>query len=174
MPQTLEERTDTLAADPERNDFMRMVDDHGSALLAMLRRLCGNVHDAEDVFQETAVRVWRAFANRPFLRSPRAWLMTIAYRAFVDQSGRRSRAKPLDEVVDTRHAAPESQAERSDESRRLHEAIATLPDDLRQVLALHYTGGLTLRQTATALDIAEGTVKSRLNAALAKLRSVLQ
>jgi RNA polymerase sigma-70 factor (ECF subfamily) len=174
MLQILEERTDTLAADPEKSEFMRMVDDHGGALLAMLRRLCGNVHDAEDVFQETAVRVWRAFANRPFLRSPRAWLMTIAYRAFVDYSCRRPRAKPLDEVVDTRHAGPESQAERSDESRRVQEAIATLSDDLRQVLALHYTGGLTLRQTAMALDVAEGTVKSRLNAALAKLRSVLQ
>ena len=45
---------------------------------------------------------------------------------------------------------------------------------LRQVVILHYTGGLTLRETAEALACSEGTVKSRLNAAITKLRSMLE
>ena len=53
-------------------------------------------------------------------------------------------------------------------------AIAGLPDLIREVVVLHYTAGLTLSQTAAAMEISEGTVKSRLNAALNKLRSVLE
>ncbi len=56
--------------------------------------------------------------------------------------------------------------------------MSELPDDIRQVVILHYTAGLTLRETAAAMDISLGTVKSRLNAALNsclnKLRSLLE
>ena len=48
-----------------------------------------------------------------------------------------------------------------------------LSENLRQVVVLHYTGGLTLLETAEALGISPGTVKSRLSAALTKLRSIL-
>ena len=55
-----------------QREFLALLDAHGGVLMGMLRRLCGNHHEAEDVFQETAVRVWRSFASRPTLRSPRA------------------------------------------------------------------------------------------------------
>jgi RNA polymerase sigma-70 factor (ECF subfamily) len=53
-------------------------------------------------------------------------------------------------------------------------AIAQLDEPIRQVVILHYIGGLSLRQTAESMGIAKGTVKSRLNAALTKLRSALE
>ena len=52
--------------------------------------------------------------------------------------------------------------------------IAELPDTLRDVVVLHYTGGLTLRQIASAVGIPVGTVKSRLNLALQHLRKKLR
>jgi RNA polymerase sigma-70 factor, ECF subfamily len=162
------------AMNTDRHRFVALLDAHGGALLAMLRRLCRNPADADDVYQDTAVRVWRHFANRPRLRSPRAWLMTIAYRAFVDHHERRKRFEPLIEPADTRGGAPESQAEQSEWSQRLAAAVETLPPPVRQVVALHYTGGLSLRQTATAMGLSLGTVKSRLNTALQTLRSDLQ
>jgi RNA polymerase sigma-70 factor, ECF subfamily len=55
----------------------------------MLRRLCGNGHDAEDLFQEVALRVWKHLGDRPRLRDDRAWLMRIAYRAYLDHQARR-------------------------------------------------------------------------------------
>jgi RNA polymerase sigma-70 factor (ECF subfamily) len=163
----------------EQRDFLALVDDHGATLLAMLRRLCGNASDADDVFQETALRVWRNFGTRPLLRNPRGWLMTIGYRAFLDHRERRHRHDPLVDPVDHRSQPPEAQAERSEWSERLNVAVGELPADIRQVIILHYTGGLTLRETAAALGISLGTVKSRLNAALNKLalnklRSVLE
>src|SRR5438094_149546 len=49
-----------LVGDPWHDrQFLALLDDHGAIVLALLRRLCRNQHDAEDAFQETAVRVWR-------------------------------------------------------------------------------------------------------------------
>jgi DNA-directed RNA polymerase specialized sigma24 family protein len=70
--------------------------------MALLRRLCRNQHDAEDAFQQTALRVWRSFASRPWLRNPRAWLMRIAYRTFLDQQSKRTQHEWLQDITDDR------------------------------------------------------------------------
>jgi RNA polymerase sigma-70 factor (ECF subfamily) len=157
-----------------QREFLGLLDTHGPTLMAMLRRLCGNAPEAEDVFQETAMRVWRGFAGLPRLRNPRAWVLTIGYRAFVDSRKGRERHDGLEDPVDERQGMPPTLAERSEECDRVQAAIAGLPDPSREVVVLHYVGGLTLRQTAAVMGISSGTVKSRLNATLNKLRSVLE
>jgi RNA polymerase sigma-70 factor, ECF subfamily len=157
-----------------QQEFLELFEHHGAALMGMLRRLCGNHHQAEDVFQDTAVRIWRSFSSRPRLRNPKAWIMTIGYRAFLDARGRRRPLEALPDVVDDRSESPRQMAEQAETCDRLQSVIADLPEPLREVVVLHYVGGLTLSQTAAAMQISQGTVKSRLNAALTKLRSVLQ
>jgi RNA polymerase sigma-70 factor, ECF subfamily len=157
-----------------QQEFLELLEHHGAALMGMLRRLCGNHHQAEDVFQDTAVRVWRSFSSRPRLRNPKAWIMTIGYRAFLDARGSRRPLAALPDVVDDRSESPRHLAEQAEACDRLQSVIAGLPEPLREVVVLHYVGGLTISQTATAMQISQGTVKSRLNAALTKLRSVLE
>src|SRR5262249_49183967 len=149
-------------------------DQHGATVLGMLRRLCGNRHDADDVFQEVATRAWLNLKSQPRLRNPRAWLLTIAYRQFLDH---RARVRVHVPVLD--HDAPEPDwpavdpariAERSEEARILDEAVHRLPELLRSVVVLHYTGGLSLRETAQVIGVSAGTAKSRLNSALTQLR----
>jgi len=168
------ERVEPVAVSPLREEFLAMVDAHGGAVMGVLKRLCRNSHDAEDVFQDTAVRVWRNFANRPRLRNPKAWLIKIAYRAFLDLHAKRRVHEPFIESEDAHSQDPLKQTERADDLRQMHGAVAGLPESMREVIVLHYTGGLTLRQTADVLGISTGTVKSRLNTGLAKLRSVLE
>lgn len=153
---------------------MALVDEHGAALRGLVRRLCGNPHDADDVFQETAVRVWRNFASCPHLTNPRGWLLTIGYRTFLDTRGRRDRFETLADPGDPRENSPADQAARAETKDRVHAAVGGLPDTIREVVVLHYTGGLTIGETAAAMNLSEGTVKSRLNAALIKLRSALE
>ena len=160
--------------DARQREFLEMLDLHGATLTAMLRRLCGNCHDAEDVFQETAARVRRSFSTRPRLRNPEAWVMTIGYRTFLNARDRHPRHADLSDLTDDRHGSPGQMAERSEERDRVQAAIAGLPEPIREVVVLHYVGGLTLGQTAAAMELSPGTVKSRLNAALNKLRSVLE
>jgi RNA polymerase sigma-70 factor, ECF subfamily len=160
--------------DAERQVFLELVDRHGATVLAMLRRLCGNVHDADDVFQEVAARVWRNLGSRPRLRSPRAWLLTVAYRQFLDHRARWPVHASLSDCDppgrDGSAIDPAMLAERSDEGRILDEAVDELPEVLRSVIVAHYTGGLSLRETAEVLGISAGTVKSRLNSGLEHLR----
>jgi RNA polymerase sigma-70 factor (ECF subfamily) len=157
-----------------QREFMEMLEAHGPALMAMLRRLCGGRHDAEDVFQDTAVRIWRGFSGRPRIRNPRGWIMTIGYRAFLDARERKRGHEDLQDPADPRSAEPDGNAEHSEACDNVQAAIAKLSDPIREVVVCHYLGGLTLSQTAAAMKLSQGTVKSRLNAALSKLRSVLE
>jgi RNA polymerase sigma-70 factor, ECF subfamily len=163
-----------MAAD--RETFLMLVDRHGAVAMGMLLRLCGHRHDAEDVFQDVAVRVWKHLGERPPLRDARAWLLTITYRAYLDHQARRPPAHvPLfdDDEVLARAGTdrdPVATAERAERARLVNEAVAGLSPPLREVVVLHYTGGLSLRQVAEATGVSVGTVKSRLNAGLEQLR----
>lgn len=159
----------------DRETFLALVDRHGARALGMLRRLCRNAHDAEDIFQDVAVRVWKHLGERTRLRDDRAWLMTIAYRAYLDHQSQRPPAHvPLfnDEAIG--HAGPDRDpvaiAERTERAQQVNDAVAGLSPLLREVVVLHYTGGLSLRQVAAATGASVGTVKSRLNAGLEQLR----
>lgn len=163
-----------MASNTQTAQFASLVDEYGAALLAFLRRMCGNPHDADDAFQETAVRVWRSFAQRPSLRNERAWLMTIAYRAFLDQRSRRHTTEALREPADDRAASPVETADRAEQASQLASEVSGLPEAMREIVVLHYSGGLTLKETARVVGVSLGTVKSRLNAALKQLRSVLE
>jgi RNA polymerase sigma-70 factor, ECF subfamily len=160
----------------DRQEFVALFDAHGAALLATLRRLCGNNHDADDLFQETAVRVWRKFGSRPWLRSPRGWLVTIAYRTFLDSRNRVRRwaTDQPDDFIDYRIASPEKQLEQAEACTQLNKRIDELPPDIRQVVTLHYMGGLTIRQTAAAMGTSLAITKNRLHLALKQLRSALE
>lgn len=175
--------TETLLPDSgARRWFVDLVDAHGAAVLAVLHRLCRHAHDAEDVFQETAVRVWR-FRESQQPVNVRAWLMTVAYRAFLDHRTRQERQSPRlpkcfvtseDDVTDTRVHPPPIVAEQNETIERMNAAVSLLPDAVRDVVALHYSGGLSLSETALAMGLSPGTVKSRLSTALKQLRSHLE
>ena len=172
----MKQRNETGPKGRDRQEYIALLDAHGGAVLATLRRLCGNHHDADDLFQETAVRVWRTFESRPWLRSPRAWLITIAYRTFLDDRKRvrHSGSASQVEVVDYRAESPTGGLEHAETCNELNQQIDKLAPDIRQVITLHYMGGLTIRQTAAAMETSVAITKNRLHAALKQLRSALK
>jgi RNA polymerase sigma factor (sigma-70 family) len=163
-----------MADSRQASEWAELADAHGAAVWALLRRLCRHEQDAEDAFQETAVRAWRNWSPHA-VASPRAWLMTIAYRVFLDQKAR-EKARPsetLVEAVDFRAAGPAAATVLREEASRAAAAVETLNDEVREVIVLHYAGGLSLREVAAAMGIKSGTVKSRLAAGLGQLRKAL-
>ena len=160
----------------DRDSFLALLDRHGAVALGMLRRLCGNSHDAEDVFQDVAARVWKHLGERPRIRDDRAWLLTIAHRAYLDHSARRPPAhaplfeddEALGHVGNARD--PVAVVEQVEIAMRVTDAVSGLSPLLREVVVMHYTGGLSLREVAKATGVSVGTVKSRLNAGLEQLR----
>jgi RNA polymerase sigma-70 factor (ECF subfamily) len=135
-------------------------------LLRYFRRLGADAHAAEDHAQETLLRVYR---YRHAYRARGRWsafLFTVARRVFLD-ARRRRRPSPVGAVEDRTQEDPR---EGHDERLDLAQAVRALPDHLRGVVEIAGVRGLSYARTADLLGIPVGTVKSRMHAAMARLR----
>jgi RNA polymerase sigma-70 factor (ECF subfamily) len=126
------------------------------------------------VLHDVFLEVWRAAADYDEARgSVRAWLIMRMRSRSLDRrkAAGFARVVSLDERGDTTRSNddPSSQPDR-DTVRR---ALADLPPEQRQVLELGYFEGLSSTEIATRIEAPVGTVKSRVAAALGKLRAVL-
>jgi RNA polymerase sigma factor (sigma-70 family) len=139
--------------------------------------ITGSGPDAEDAVQEGFVKAYRALATFREGAEPRPWLMRIVAneaRNRVRSSGRRQQLElRLAEGYRPGDAAPspEAAAVAAEERRRLLSLVNSLSDDDRLVIASRYLLELSGEETAAALGVPEGTVKSRLSRALARLRT---
>lgn len=133
--------------------------------------------DAADVVQDALVDAWRALAR---LRDPNAfepWLRSIVVnrcRNHLRSKGRRVRTIQLDAAASIPGEVAGSVRLTADQHDRLDRAFHRLSPDQRAVLALRFTLDLPVRDVALTLGVPEGTVKSRLNAAITRLRSALK
>lgn len=146
-------------------------------IYAFLRRLCGSDADAEDLTQQTFVRVQRALPSFAGRSSASSWVHGIAYHVFQDW--RRAR-RPLGMQPDDWWAecvgsgsSPDETASAHDLAQHLYRSVDSLDPDLRDAVHLHYYQGLTLDETAQAMNIATSTVKYRLRRALEVLQRAL-
>lgn len=139
--------------------------------------VAGSAADAEDATQEGFVKAFRALDRFRIGADLRPWLLRIVAneaRNRVRASGRRHQLElRLTEGFRPGDAAPspEAVAVASDERRRLLELINSLSEEDRKVIASRYFLELSGEETAAVLGIPEGTVKSRLSRALARLRA---
>ncbi|MFF9687155.1 sigma-70 family RNA polymerase sigma factor [Streptomyces sp. NPDC014623] len=147
--------------------------EHGPALFRFLLGLTfGDRQRAEDLLQETLVRAWQhpeAF-DAPY-DSMRPWLFTVARRLAID--ARRSRQARPPEVSDALLESTPAQDDTAASAVRaldVREAVSTLSPEHRAVLVQIYFRGLSVGETAQALGIPAGTVKSRSYYALRLLR----
>jgi RNA polymerase sigma-70 factor, ECF subfamily len=135
-----------------------------------------HAQDAEDAAQEAFLKIWRAQAWKD-LRDERAYVARAAWRAAVDRvRDSQSRRTPLrDQAGDPspedladRARGPEAIVVAQNWEAAVHRLIDSLPEELRQPLAL--SAEMTSREIAAAMGIAEGTVRTRLMRARQMLR----
>lgn len=135
-----------------------------------------NRADAEDVAQEALVRALERIGSLRDRERFRAWLVRIAWRAALDR--RRADARRFRRDLAALSVDPPLGAEEvavSGERRaRVWRAIDALPEKLRLVTVLAAIEGHDTREVAALVGIAEGTVKSRLHAARARLAEALR
>ncbi len=132
--------------------------------------------DLEDGVQQVRLRMLehRADPARPGLRDPQTWAAVVASRIAVDWHRTRQRDERLrDRLVERWSRAPGSSEDSHVLALSVADRLETLPAELRQVLALRFYADLTVRDVAAALDLPEGTVKSRLHRAVSALRRQL-
>jgi len=138
-----------------------------------------NQADAEEAVQEAFLRAWRFRAAVPAGEGVRPWLYRVVVNAClsklrVENRHRRHQFGLADDTAPERpDAAPEALALESDARRAVLDALASLPEHLRVVVALRYYAGLSEKEIAAAIHRRPGTVKSRLHDARARLSADL-
>ena len=141
----------------------------------------GNREAAEDCGQEAMIRIWRNLANYRGECALESWVYRIAANCCMDwlRKKKRDRSVSMEPMVeqgfDPADEAPgtEEQVVAKDERQRLREAIALLPEDQREALILTQLEKVPYEEAARALGVSEGTVKSRVNRAKARLKEIL-
>jgi RNA polymerase sigma factor (sigma-70 family) len=135
-------------------------------------------HDARDVTQDALVTAWSKLGSLRRRDDPRPWLHAIVVnqcRQLLRSQRRRPRWLDIDEpgLADRASATPDT-SQALAERDRLDRAFVRLDIDHRAALALHYVVDLTVPQIALALGVREGTVKSRIHAAIQRMRVELE
>ena len=157
--------------------FLAMYDRYSSRVYGLTLRILGNTMLAEEATQDTFLKLWsrarQYLAEQgPFL----PWLLTIARRVALDRLRLETRRPTLSNSKDPDNAwqtIPDLET-LSDESRwrSMYFAVQSLHPDQRNVIELAYYQGLSQSEIADVLGWPLGTVKTRLRAAMEKLREV--
>jgi RNA polymerase sigma-70 factor (ECF subfamily) len=152
---------------------------YGGAVVALAQRVVGNRALAEDVAQEIFVRLWRSPTTfDPERGSLRSYLLTQTHGRSVDlvraEQARRTREERSARLSRPEAGDVEREAWLLFAGAQARAALDSLSEGERAAIELAYFGGLTYQQVAAQLDEPEGTVKSRIRAGLARLRSALR
>lgn len=160
--------------------FESLIEPHYDVLYRAAYRLTRSVHDAEDLVQEVCVRAFARIDELENFERPRAWLLRVLQRLFIDQTRRYDRRYVQSiETADwsawvSDAADPVDAAEQSSTRRQLNRAWQHL-DRMQQVLlALHDIEGYSLAELQQITGFKEGTLKSRLHRARVRLGKLVQ
>jgi len=154
-----------------------LVRQHQEPVFRLAYLFLGDADEAEDVAQESFVRAYLALDRFDTSRSLRPWLLSIA--ANQARNRRRSLGRFFKAWQKLVQEQPESiKNERNGEDRRwqsreLVSAVRRLGQNEQQIIYLRYFLDLSVDETAEALEVAPGTVKSRLHRALHRLRQLI-
>lgn len=160
--------------------FASLYDQVAPRVYGLARRVLRDPAQAEEVAQEALVDVWRLAARfDPARASAISWIMTLTHRRAVD----RVRSSQSRTDRETRVAATQGEIPFDDvteetlgrlERQQLRRCLRTLSELQRESIALAFYGGLTYPQVAATLDVALGTVKTRMRDGLIRLRDCLE
>lgn len=129
-----------------------------------------NAHDAEDVLQDTFVTIYEKAATYQPQGKPLAWILTIARNhALMRIRSRKREASFEDEVSDNSLAF--SRIEQPEERWAVETLLSLLNEEERQIVVLHAVAGLKNREIAAVMKLPLGTVLSKYNRAVKKLKA---
>jgi len=170
----------------DRAEFARLVDEYSSPIYRLGLRMLGNSQDAEDVLQNTFINALTHIQKFEGRSSLATWLYRIASNEALMMIRKKKPEVNLDDAeggdededlkptqfVDW-SALPEDELLSGEGKKFLDEAINTLPESLRIVFLLRDVEGLSIKETADALNLTETNVKTRLLRARMALREGL-
>ena len=156
--------------------FRLLVEAYQTQVYRLALRMCGEAA-ADDVTQEAFLAAWRALPEFRGTCRFSTWLYRLTTNAAIDCLRREKRHRDADDLdgveLPDGGDTPQEAAERTETQTAVRSALSALSDEHRQVLLLRYMQEMDYGEIAVALDISEGTVKSRINRAKARLKELL-
>ncbi|HEX4133156.1 MAG TPA: sigma-70 family RNA polymerase sigma factor [Bryobacteraceae bacterium] len=153
--------------DPE--SFRALFEKHKDMVYSVALRYCGNAVVAQDIAQDTFLKLFSAIGSFRGDSSFDAWLYRMVVNSCFDQKRRTRRLAPLlDEVLaalQTPDVSALDEVLRTEMSEHIKSVVESLAPDQRMVVVLRYTQGLSYEEIAEILGCASGTIASRLNRA---------
>lgn len=166
--------------------FAALMDAYQSQVYHLALRTVGDVEDAADMTQEAFLRAWRSMDSFRGDSKFSVWLYRLTTNVCIDFLRSRGRKPAMSltvegddeqiqelDVADERYD-PEVLFERAELRRSVQRGLESLPEDYRRILVLRELGGLSYAEIGEALQLEEGTVKSRLFRARKKLCEFLR
>ncbi len=184
-----------LCLDGNDNAWAKLVEEYRGLVYSICYLFCGSTQDAEDLVQDTFLKIWMNLASYdPSRGELKGWIATVTRNQRVDRfrrSGQERRTDSIDSVTatgsqwdqtntmplaqripDTR-PTPHDVAVTSEVTAIVSEAVDKISPEMREVVTMRFVHGLDNQEIAHRLRIPEGTVKSRTNRGRAQLVSLL-
>jgi RNA polymerase sigma-70 factor (ECF subfamily) len=168
------------ASRPDAAALAALVDQHAGTLYRVAYSVVRHAEDAEDVVQETYIRVLRHAGKMQEIRDPRVWLIRIAWNLSLDRK-RRRKTGPLDDdptLLMQQMPAQDLPADRALAAAQGHARLLRMMDSLpakeREVLLLSAMQDLSTVEIAEVLKTTESTVRSRLFRARQRMREKIE
>ena len=168
-------------AQGDENALGELYDRYARLVFSVTLNMTGNRQTAEEITLDVFTRLWnKADTYRPELAKVSTWLVRMARNRSIDFL-RKESVRPSGHSVTWAEAGeilvsnenPESSATLAQEIERTKQAVAKLPENQRQVIALAYFKGYSHREIAQELNLPLGTVKGRIRGGMKKLRDQL-
>ena len=167
----------SLVDDGDAEAFALLYDRHSRAAYSLAYRLMNGRQAAEDLLQDSFIKVWRSAGGYRVGRgSVRTWILSIVRNRAIDQfRSDASRRRTRDEVEASTPTSYPSEAFaetwRNTQQEQMREVLKMLPQEQLRILELAYFSGYTHVEIAERLSLPLGTVKGRMRLGLEKLRN---
>ncbi len=163
----------------DQSAFAEFYDALSPLVYGVVLKVVRDPSQAEEVAQEVFVELWRLAARFDGTKgNAKTWAATLSHRRAIDrvrseQASRVRQDRDAKQTVRNERDVVAAEVESSFEQVRVRRALLQLSELQREAVELAYFGGHTYREVAVLLDVAEGTVKSRIRDGMIRLRDEL-
>lgn len=168
----------SLVASGDPEAFATLYERHARAAYSLAYRMMGDKPSAEDLLQDSFLKVWRSSSSyRSERGSVRTWILAVVHNRAIDHlrslaSRRKTQQRVEAEAPSTQPSEAFRESWANTQREQVREALGTLPQEQLKILELAYFCGYTHVQIAEMLELPLGTVKGRMRLALKKIREL--
>lgn len=186
MLDQLDNRLTKLALNGDQQAFAEIVELYKDKIYHLAYRMLNNRHEAEDVVQETFLRVFKSLDRYDPNQKFSTWIYRIATNLCIDRLRKRKPTYSLDADMNDQEGldgyssipsddrTPESELMISETKKLIYDAIESLPAKYKSVMILRYLQDLSLQEISDVLDMPVTTIKTRVHRGREFLRKKLE